>query len=48
MLIEFDEQKFRIEVKNMVRPFGLSKRHIEQVVTHALMAVRRASRPVKM
>ncbi|WP_371368874.1 hypothetical protein [Sporomusa rhizae] len=48
MIIDFNEQKFRSEVINMVRPLGLGKRQIEQVVTQALLAVRRASRPVRM
>ncbi|MDF2570969.1 MAG: hypothetical protein K0R55_2573 [Sporomusa sp.] len=48
MVIDFDEQKFRDEVKKMVRPLGLNKRQFEQVVAQALLAIRRASRPVKM
>ncbi|WP_156319059.1 hypothetical protein [Propionispora sp. 2/2-37] len=46
MIIDFNEQKFRSEVKSMVRPFGLNKRQVEQVISQALLAVRRASRPV--
>ncbi|HWR45067.1 hypothetical protein [Sporomusa sp.] len=48
MIIDFDEQKFRDEVKNMVRPLGLSKRQVAEIVSQALSAIRRASRPVKM
>lgn len=48
MIIDFSEQKFRNEIINMVRPLGLSKRQIEQVVAQALLAVRRSSKPVKM
>ena len=48
MVIDFDEQKFRNEVKNMVRPLGLSKRQVEEIINQALMAIRRSSKPVKM
>ncbi len=48
MIIDFDEQKFRAEVINMVRPLGLSKPQMKQVVSQALLAVRRASKPIKM
>ncbi|MBP2635586.1 MAG: hypothetical protein H6Q72_1493 [Firmicutes bacterium] len=48
MIIEFSEKKFKAEVINMVRPLGLSKGQIEQVVAQALLAVRRSSKPVKM
>lgn len=48
MVIEFDELKFRNEIKNMVRPFGLGKRQTEQIISHALLAVRRSSRPVRI
>ncbi|WP_169718047.1 hypothetical protein SPSIL_056060 [Sporomusa silvacetica DSM 10669] len=48
MIIDFDERKFRAEVLNMVRPLGLDKSLIGQVVSQALLAVRRASKPVKM
>ncbi|WP_371374179.1 hypothetical protein [Sporomusa aerivorans] len=47
MIIYFDEQRFINEVKNMVRPFGLNKGQTEQVVKHALLAVRRSSKPAK-
>lgn len=47
MVIDFNEQKFRNEVKAMVRPFGLNKHQVEEVVRHALAAVRRASKPVR-
>jgi hypothetical protein len=48
LIIDFDEQKFRNEVKNMVRPLGLNKRQIEEIVTQALIAIRKSSKPVKM
>lgn len=48
MVIDFDELKFRSEIKNMVRPFGLSKSQTEQIISHALLAVRRSSRPVRI
>jgi hypothetical protein len=48
LVIEFDELKFRNEIKNMVRPFGLGKRQTEQIISHALLAVRRSSRPVRI
>ena len=48
MIIDFNEKKFRAEVINMVRPFGLSKSQIEQIIAQALLAIRRASKPVKM
>ena len=47
MIIDFNEQKFISEVKNMVRPFGLSKSQVKEVIYHALEAVRRASTPVR-
>lgn len=47
MIIDFNEQRFINEVKDMVRPLGLSKSQVEEIVSHALTAVRRASRPVK-
>ncbi len=48
MIIDFDEQKFRNEVKNMVRPLGLNKRQVEEIINQALTAIRKASRPVKV
>lgn len=48
MIIDFSEQKFRNEVKNMVRPLGLNRNQVEQVISQALLAVRRSSKPVKM
>ncbi|BBB92989.1 hypothetical protein MAMMFC1_03698 [Methylomusa anaerophila] len=45
MLIDFDEQIYISEIKNMVRPLGLGKRQVEKVVDRALLAVRRASKP---
>lgn len=47
MIIKFNEQRFINEVKKMVQPFGLSKSQVEEVVSHALEAVRRASTPVR-
>lgn len=47
LIIDFDEQRFRTEIINMVRPFGLSKREIKQVVEYALQAVRRSSTPAR-
>lgn len=47
MIIHFDEQKFREEVKNIVRPLGVSKREFEKIMTLALTAIRKASKPVK-
>ena len=46
MIIDFSEKKFKAEVINMVRPLGLSKTQIEQVVAQALLAVRRSSKSV--
>ncbi|WP_169716847.1 hypothetical protein [Sporomusa acidovorans] len=46
MIIDFDERKFKSEIIDMVRPLGLNKRQIEQVVSQALLAVRRSSSPV--
>ncbi len=48
MVIDFDERMFRIEVKRIVRPLGLNKRQVEQIVDQALTAIRNASTPVKM
>lgn len=48
MIIDFDEQKFRNEIIHMVRPLGLNRRQIEEVVSQALKAVRRASKPVRI
>ena len=47
MIIDFNEQRFISIVKEMVRPFGLSKDQVDEVVSHALTAVRKASKPVK-
>jgi hypothetical protein len=47
LIIEFNEQRFISEVKKMVRPLGLSKSQIEDVISHALDAVHRASTPVR-
>ncbi|WP_170233230.1 hypothetical protein [Sporomusa termitida] len=48
MIIDFDEQKFRSEVKNMVRPLGLNKRQVEEIINQALIAIRKASKPAKL
>lgn len=47
MVIDFDEVKFRREVIQMVRPFGLPKRYVELVVNYALKAVRKSSKPAR-
>ncbi|MEN6411979.1 MAG: hypothetical protein ABFC84_04315 [Veillonellales bacterium] len=47
MIINFDEQKFISEVKNMLKPLGLSKSQVKEVINHALDAVHKASTPVR-
>lgn len=47
MVINFDEQRFISEVKNMLRPLGLSKSELKEVISHALDAVHKASTPVR-
>jgi hypothetical protein len=48
LIIDFDERLFRIEVKRMVRPLGLNKRQVEEIVTQALIAIRNSSTPVRV
>lgn len=47
MIIDFNEKKFISIVKEMVSPFGLDKSQIDEIVSYALSAVRKASKPVK-
>lgn len=47
MVIDFSEKKFISIVKEMVEPFGLDKKEVDQIVSYALSAVRKASKPVK-
>lgn len=47
MIIKFNEQRFISEIKKMVQPLGLSKSQVDEVVSHALEAVRKASTPVR-
>ena len=47
MIIDFNEEKFANEIRKLVSPFGLEKKDVEQVISYAFEAVRRASRPVK-
>lgn len=47
MIIDFNEQKFKNVVKDLLRPFDLSNSDIEEVISQALAAVRKASKPVK-
>jgi hypothetical protein len=47
LIIKFNEQRFISEIKKMVQPLGLSKSQVDEVVSHALEAVRKASTPVR-
>ncbi len=47
LVIDFDEQRFINEVKNMVRPFGLGKSQVKKIVYYALEAVRKSCTPIR-
>lgn len=47
MIIDFDERKFKSEVKSMARKYGASSNESEMVAAAALSAVMKASKPVK-
>jgi hypothetical protein len=46
MIIDFDERKFRTEVKSMAKKFGAKSSDAEKVASMALSAVLKASKPV--
>ncbi|MDL2280410.1 hypothetical protein LJC10_00955 [Selenomonadales bacterium OttesenSCG-928-I06] len=46
MIIDFDEQKFREEVKKIVRPYGITQRQFDKIMKLSLNAIRKASQPV--
>jgi hypothetical protein len=46
MIIDFDERKFRSEVKNIARKYGASSSDSEKVASVALSAVYKSSRPI--
>jgi predicted transcriptional regulator len=46
MIIDFDERKFKNEVKNIARKYGATTSDSEKVASIALSAVYKASKPV--
>jgi len=46
MIIDFDEQKFKNEIKNIVKNYGASSSDAKMVISLALSAVHKASKPV--
>ncbi|MBC8014906.1 MAG: hypothetical protein H7X79_04090 [Sporomusaceae bacterium] len=46
MIIDFDEQKFKNEIKSIVKGYGASSSDAQMVVSLALSAVKKASKPV--
>jgi len=48
MIIDFDEQKFKNEIKSIVKQYGASSSDAKMVVSLALSAVRKASKPVNL
>jgi len=46
MIIEFDERKFKNEIKSIAKKYGASSSDSEKVASMALSAVFKASRPV--
>jgi hypothetical protein len=47
MIIDFDERKFKNEVKSIAKKFGAKSSDAEMVASMALSAVIKSSRPVK-
>jgi hypothetical protein len=45
-IIDFDEQKFKNEIKSIVRKYGGSSSDAKMVIAAALSAVYKASKPV--
>jgi hypothetical protein len=46
LIIDFDEQKFKNEIKSIVKNFGASSSDTKTVISVALAAVYKASKPV--
>lgn len=47
MIIDFDEQKFKNEIKNTAKKYGVSSSDTKTIIETALSAVQKASKPVK-
>ncbi|WP_378955996.1 hypothetical protein [Pelosinus sp. sgz500959] len=47
MIIDFDEQKFKNEIKTIAKGYGASSSNAKMAVSVALSAVYKASKPVK-
>jgi len=46
LIIDFDEQKFKHEIKSIAKNYGASSSQAKMVVSAALSAVSKASKPV--
>ena len=46
MIIDFDEQKFKNEIKSIAKKYGASSGDAKMVVSVALAAVYKASTPI--
>ncbi|AJQ29181.1 hypothetical protein [Pelosinus fermentans] len=47
MVIDFDERKFRNEIKSIAKKYGAKSNDAEMVATMALSVVMKSSKPVK-
>ncbi|EIW16513.1 MULTISPECIES: hypothetical protein [Pelosinus] len=47
MIIDFDERKFRNEIKSIAKKYGAKSSDAEMVATMALSIVMKSSKPVK-
>jgi hypothetical protein len=46
MIIDFDERKFKSEIKSIARKYGVSNSDSEKAASVALSAVYKASKPL--